>query len=306
MINLAEFAPQLSWFVPQSEEAFGSIQAVCGPGLRAKPKELDRARISKMVSLEINDNYRLVKASFDAVPGIPIYSVLIKRLRTSPSSQAYKPSLLQEAALSVGLSHKSLVRVVGVATQVEPTLLMLDHFATGTLAACIKSQKLTDTLRTSYASDVASAMAYLVEKRIVHRDLRASNLLVDPPTNVKLMLSGLSREVGDDGSYVKLGDPVPVRWTAPEGLADGVFTEQSDSWNFGMLLLEIFTDGDAPFSDVLEAQAQGMILAGRTPTVSNKWPEVVRGVLGQCWGSKGARPRFEELRGNFVHSENTE
>ena len=307
-MSFAEFAPQLSWYVPPTDEDFGSIQVLCGPGLRSKPKELDRTRINTITTLEMNENYRLGKALFDAVPGMQSYHVLIKRLRSSATGRAHKSSLLQEAALSVGLSHRNLVRVVGVASQIEPTLLMLDHYdGHGSLATCIKSLKLSDGQRISYANDVASAMVYLVEKRIVHRDLRCANLLVDPPTNVKLMLSGLSREVGADGSYLSQSDTVPVRWTAPEGLADGFFTEQSDSWGFGMLLYEIFGDGDVPYGDVLEGQAREMILAGQTPSITAQWPEAVTAVMGQCWGPKEARPRFEELvKATVVHSEAAE
>lgn len=67
----------------------------------------------------------------------------------------------------------------------------------------------------------------------VHRDLAARNVLVSKDHNdaivVKVADFGMSRDIYKDGIYVKQSSGVlPLKWTAPESIADAIYTSQSD------------------------------------------------------------------------------
>lgn len=132
---------------------------------------------------------------------------------------------------------------------------------------------------------IAKGMDHLSKKRIIHRDLAARNVLVFTKTIVKISDFGLSRVVssaelepsepkkGEKGSpwkfwkrgkknknvvagkhnddeiyYRAAGNmPVPLRWTAPEGITESKFRLKSDVWSFGVICIEIINKGSIPY-----------------------------------------------------------
>lgn len=57
---------------------------------------------------------------------------------------------------------------------------------------------------------------------------------------------------------------MPVRWMAPECLADGIFTTKSDVWSFGVVLYEIVTFGSYPYQGLSNNQVMDHVKAGNT------------------------------------------
>ncbi|GBM58057.1 Tyrosine-protein kinase isoform SRK1 [Araneus ventricosus] len=91
-------------------------------------------------------------------------------------------------------------------------------------------------------------MMHLEANNMIHRDLAARNILVGDGGIVKLADFGLARIV-DEAIYVASGGgKLPIRWAAPEAYTTGEFTIKSDVWSFGIILYEIFTHGETPYS----------------------------------------------------------
>ena len=59
---------------------------------------------------------------------------------------------------------------------------------------------------------------------------------------------------------------LPVRWMAPESLADGIFTPMSDIWSYGVLLFEIITFGSFPFQGLSNSQVIEKVKSGQSLT----------------------------------------
>ena len=105
-----------------------------------------------------------------------------------------------------------------------------------------------------WAFDVANGMQHLEEKKIMHGDLAARNVLVsENPIQggypiAKVADFGLSKELNDSLIYRKESRvEVPWRWMALEYLVDRYFTLKSDVWSFGVLFWEILSLGRIPY-----------------------------------------------------------
>jgi len=125
-------------------------------------------------------------------------------------------------------------------------------------------------------------MRYLESKNCIHRDLAARNCLVDLEHSVKISDFGMSREeeeyIGNFNytieknlktewkfpSIVSDGmKQIPVKWTAPEALNFGKYTSLCDVWSYGILMWEIFSKGDTPYSGMTNSRARERIDTGK-------------------------------------------
>lgn len=88
-----------------------------------------------------------------------------------------------------------------------------------------------------WSQEIASGMEFLAEKKVVHADLAARNILLSSSKIAKVSDFGVSRKLYNYSQYVKKQqEPLAWRWMAPESLNRMEFTEKSDVWAFGITL----------------------------------------------------------------------
>lgn len=76
-------------------------------------------------------------------------------------------------------------------------------------------------------------------------------MLVADQLNVKLADLGMSRALGDGDYYRKVSSGrVPLKWMAPESIADRIYGARSDVWSYGVLLWEIWSGGQSPYPGI--------------------------------------------------------
>jgi len=147
---------------------------------------------------------------------------------------------------------------------------------------------------------VAKGMVFLgEEKKIVHGDLAARNLLVyniDGRYSVKITDFGMAKEVY--GGYYKASTdmPLPVRWVAPEVLSDHHFDVSSDIWSFGITCWEILTYGQIPYSWLSNKEVSLRVPNGERLPQPPNCPDALWAIILACWNENASnRTRFGAL-----------
>jgi serine/threonine protein kinase len=96
----------------------------------------------------------------------------------------------------------------------------------------------------------------------VHRDLKCSNILVDQHDCIKVSDFGLSKHASSGGN-TRMGT---LNWIAPEILRNaGPFTEKADVFSYGIVVWEIFTNGQVPYQGLQPLQIVRAIDEGVRP-----------------------------------------
>lgn len=155
--------------------------------------------------------------------------------------QRGEADFLQEAAFMRSLCHPNVLAILGVLYKDKKLHIVSEYISCGSLRACLESQKQLSWLqRLGIAKDVSAGMAYLHSKRIIHRDLTSSNILLrEKYANAVVADFGLALMVSRRLSRkrrVPVGDPYVM---APEMIREQPYDERADLFSFGVTLCEM-------------------------------------------------------------------
>ncbi|KAH9317388.1 hypothetical protein KI387_019157 [Taxus chinensis] len=176
-------------------------------------------------------------------------SIAVKRF--SQSSNQSDREYLSEVAVIGRLRHRNLVQLQGWCHEGGELLLVYDYMPNGSVDQLLYDSKsgadLDWSKRLKICRGLASALLYLHEEcqqRVVHRDVKTSNVMVDSRYEARLGDFGLARFVENHNCAASLTTSVgggTLGYIAPERSMTGKATLESDVYSYGAVLLEIAT-----------------------------------------------------------------
>ncbi|XP_056171847.1 G-type lectin S-receptor-like serine/threonine-protein kinase At1g61370 isoform X2 [Syzygium oleosum] len=171
--------------------------------------------------------------------------VAVKRL-SSTSAQGIE-EFKNEILLLSKLQHRNLVKLMGYCIEGEEQILVYEYLSNKSLDTFLfdsgKKAELDWGKRFQIIQGIARGLLYLHQDsclRVIHRDLKVSNILLDEKMNPKISDFGLARMFESPQVLVNTHKIVgTLGYMSPEYAMGGIFSERSDVYSFGVLLLEI-------------------------------------------------------------------
>ncbi|KAI3810350.1 hypothetical protein L1987_19962 [Smallanthus sonchifolius] len=162
--------------------------------------------------------------------------------------------LEQEISLLSQFHHENIVQYLGTDTADGKLYIFLELVTKGSLARLYQKYELRDSQVSAYTRQILSGLSYLHERKVVHRDIKCANILVDANGSVKLADFGLAKATTLNDIKSCKGTPY---WMAPEVVnnrSNNGYGLAADIWSLGCTVLEMLTR-KIPYSHLEGMQA---------------------------------------------------
>ncbi|KAJ9550380.1 hypothetical protein OSB04_014425 [Centaurea solstitialis] len=222
--------------------------------------------------------------------------VAIKVLKAERIDTDMQKEFAQEVYIMRKIRHKNVVQFIGACTKPSSLCIVTEFMSGGSVYDYLHKQKGTFKLPIllKVAIDISRGMDYLHQNNIIHRDLKAANLLMDENDVVKVADFGVARVKAQTG--VMTAETGTYRWMAPEVIEHKPYDHKADVFSFGVVLWELLT-GKLPYEYLTPVQAAiGVVQKNLRPTIPKNTQPKLTELLGKCWQKDPSlRPDFTEI-----------
>ncbi|KAH7015214.1 hypothetical protein EDB80DRAFT_329295 [Ilyonectria destructans] len=211
----------------------------------------------------------------------------VKEVEVNPKAAGGDKSKMKELVAGLDqeidtmqhLDHVNIVQYLGCERKETSISIFLEYISGGSIGSCLRKHgKFEESIVSSLTRQTLSGLAYLHREGILHRDLKADNILLDVDGTCKISDFGISKKTdniyGNDKTNNMQGS---VFWMAPEVIrsqGEG-YSAKVDIWSLGCVVLEMFA-GKRPWAKEEAVGAIYKIANGETPPI----PEDIQGTLG--------------------------
>ncbi|XP_062169214.1 probable LRR receptor-like serine/threonine-protein kinase At1g53430 [Alnus glutinosa] len=171
--------------------------------------------------------------------------IAVKQL--SAKSKQGNREFVNEIGMISALQHPNLVRLYGCCIEGNQLLLVYEYMENNSLARAIFGREenqlhLDWPTRKKICLGIAKGLAYLHEEsrlKIVHRDIKATNVLLDKDLNAKISDFGLAKLDEEENTHISTRIAGTIGYMAPEYAMRGYLTDKADVYSFGVVALEL-------------------------------------------------------------------
>ncbi|KAI4333512.1 hypothetical protein L6164_018306 [Bauhinia variegata] len=171
--------------------------------------------------------------------------IAVKQL--SAKSKQGNREFINEIGMISALQHPNLVKLYGCCIEGNQLLLVYEYMENNSLAHALFGHEeqrlhLDWNIRMKICLGIAKGLAYLHEEsrlKIVHRDIKATNVLLDKDLNAKISDFGLAKLDEEDNTHIITRVAGTIGYMAPEYAMRGYLTDKADVYSFGVVALEI-------------------------------------------------------------------
>jgi serine/threonine protein kinase len=216
----------------------------------------DRATSSKMIGTVLSGRYRL-EAKLGSGGMSTVYlardttldrPVAVKVMHREMSEQADQLERFRQEARAVAkLSHPNVVSVIDAGEDGGYPYIVFEYVEGETLKTRINRVGALDTQEAlAYAIEIARALTVAHARKMVHRDIKPQNVMIDAEGRAKLTDFGISRQLEQDGMTATGRVLGTTDYVAPEQAMGRGADQRSDIYSLGVVLYEMLTGG-VPF-----------------------------------------------------------
>ncbi|CAI5443667.1 unnamed protein product [Caenorhabditis angaria] len=204
-------------------------------------EELEQEELDKQL-LDANP----APVSLPDAPRVALPSVPSRQAKVAATADKDLEDLESWANAQENVFKYNVLRSYGMAVIRQPLYLMSELCEYGALREYLRenSKTTTDAERVEFCLGSAKGVEYLHSQRLIHRDLAIRNVLLTEEKIPKISDFGLAKVT--DRYEMKEQCKTPVRYLAPETLENYIFTPKSDVFSFGMVIWEIYENGQQP------------------------------------------------------------
>src|SRR6516225_5524896 len=218
--------------------------------------------------------------------------IALKFLGILPSGSAVThEKVLEEARAISALNHPNICTVYEVGEADAKPYIAMEFVEGRPLSGEILSTGMSLDQVERYGMQLADALSHAHSRGVIHRDLKAANVIVTPSGRPKVLDFGISRRIAPGGGdettrFDKSWDSQhtftgTLPYIPPEVLKGVDADERSDIWSLGVLLYEMAT-GRRPFRGNTAYELSAAILRERAPTITPPLPPALQGVIDKC------------------------
>ncbi|CAN6443546.1 unnamed protein product [Victoria cruziana] len=221
-------------------------------------KEL-RGRLEQQTGYFTLKQLKSATKNFDAANKIgeggfgPVYKgvlpdgvVIAVKVLSSKSKQGNR-EFVNEIGMISALQHPNLVKLLGCCIEGNQLMLVYEYMENNSLANALFGSeegrlKLDWRTRCKICIGIARGLAYLHEEsrlRVVHRDIKATNVLLDKDLNAKISDFGLAKLEEEGKTHISTRIAGTIGYMAPEYAMRGYLTDKADIYSFGVVAMEI-------------------------------------------------------------------
>ncbi|KAM0963052.1 hypothetical protein ACFX19_022505 [Malus domestica] len=237
---------------------------------------------------------------------------------TVAETAALRASFQKEVAVWHKLDHPNVTKFIGASMGTSdlkiPTkgsssdgvishparacCVIVEYVAGGTLKQYLirnRHKKLAFKVVVQLALDLSRGLSYLHSQKIVHRDVKTENMLLDTRINLKIADFGVAR-VEAQNPRDMTGETGTLGYMAPEVLDGKPYNRRCDVYSFGICLWEIYCC-DMPYPDLSFADVSSAVVRQNLrPEIPKCCPSSLANIMRMCWdGNADKRPEMGEV-----------